>query len=104
MYPVKIDIKERKLHIIWDDKSESLIPLAVLRRNCPCAHCVTERHNKPENYIPLLSTASLTLKDIKPVGSYALQLNWQDEHDSGIYNYDFLRALSFNSENIQAGL
>jgi DUF971 family protein len=64
LYPVKIDIKERKLHITWDDKSECLIPLAVLRRNCPCAHCITERQNRLSNYIPLLSTASLTLKEI----------------------------------------
>ncbi|RPI16657.1 MAG: DUF971 domain-containing protein [Ignavibacteriae bacterium] len=94
MFPVKIDVQEKKtLHIIWDDKTESLIPLAVLRRNCPCAYCVTERLNRLPSYIPLMSTAQRTLRDIKPVGTYAIQLYWQDDHDDGIYNYEFLKEL-----------
>lgn len=94
MSPVKIRVLEDKnLFIQWDDKSESLIPLAVLRRNCPCATCMTERENKPSTYIPLLSHVQMILNNIEPVGSYAIRFFWQDGHDDGIYNYQLLKRL-----------
>ncbi len=68
-----------------------MLQLANLRKNCPCANCLAERLNRPETYIPLLASAQLTVKDIKQVGSYAIQLTWQDGHDSGIYTYDKLK-------------
>lgn len=94
MLPVKIKVLDKKnLFIQWDDSSESLISLAILRRNCPCANCMMERENKPATYIPLLSHVQMTLSNIEPVGSYAIRFYWQDGHDDGIYNYELLRAL-----------
>lgn len=94
MYPVKINLKDKKiLHIVWDDKAESFISLAVLRKNCPCANCTIERQNRLPSYIPLMSDTQKTLTDIKQVGTYAIQLYWQDGHDDGIYNFEFLREL-----------
>lgn len=93
MSPKKIKVDDKKiLFILWDDKSESRIPLVKLRKECPCANCVTDRQKQPANYIPLLSNAQLTLKDIKVVGSYAIQLVWQDGHDEGIYSFEFLKG------------
>jgi DUF971 family protein len=90
--PSKISIKDsRFLHIVWSDGSESMLLIPNLRKNCPCAVCLTERTEKPSTYIPLLSSAQVTLRDIKPVGSYAIQLVWHDGHDSGIYTYDKLK-------------
>jgi len=92
MAPKKIKVINKKLQIAWDDDSESLIPLVELRKYCPCANCVIERKNRPGNYIPLLSTMQITLKDIKVIGNYALLLTWGDGHDEGIYSYEFLKA------------
>lgn len=90
--PNKINIKDnRYLHIEWSDDGESMLLIANLRKSCPCAACLTERANKTATYIPLLSSAQLTLKGIKAVGTYAIQLTWQDGHDSGIYSYDKLK-------------
>lgn len=94
MTPIKIKVLDKKnLSIQWDDNGESMIPLAVLRRNCPCANCMMERENKPATYIPLLSHVQMTLTNIEPVGTYAIRFYWQDGHDDGIYNYELLRAL-----------
>jgi DUF971 family protein len=90
--PLKIKIKDsRYLYIQWDDSSETMLQLANLRKSCPCASCINERLNRPATYIPLLATPQLTIKDIKQVGTYAIQLTWQDGHDSGIYTYDKLK-------------
>jgi DUF971 family protein len=92
MIPIKISIKDKRfLNIQWDDATESMLALANLRKNCPCANCLKERENQKPNYIPLLSSVHLTLKDIKVVGNYAVQLVWQDGHDSGIYSYEKLK-------------
>lgn len=94
MTPVKIKVKDKKnLYILWDDNSESMVLLSELRKRCPCANCQAERQKRASSYIPLYSTVQLTLKDIRVVGSYALQLYWQDGHDTGIYIYDFLKQL-----------
>ncbi|MBZ0201716.1 MAG: DUF971 domain-containing protein [Ignavibacteria bacterium] len=90
--PVKINIRDsRYLCINWDDGSESMLQLANLRKSCPCASCVAEKLNKPASYIPLLASPQLTIRDIKMVGYYAVQIVWQDGHDSGIYTYEKLR-------------
>lgn len=92
MNPVKIAIKDKRyLHILWEDNSESMLLLANLRKNCPCATCVSEREKRASTFIPLLSSVELTIKDIQPLGTYAIQLFWQDGHSTGIYTYDKLK-------------
>lgn len=94
MNPRKISVKENKfLYVLWDDDSENFIPLLSLKKNCPCAECLTDRHHRPANYIPLFSSVSLTLSKIEIVGSYAIRLFWQDGHNSGIYSFDSLKNL-----------
>ncbi len=68
-----------------------MLQLSNLRKSCPCASCVADKENRPATYIPLLSTAQLTVKDIKMVGNYAVQIVWQDGHDTGIYTFDKLK-------------
>lgn len=92
MKPRKISVdKNKTLNIIWEDKSNSIILLSELRKNCPCAECLTDRHHRPANYIPLFSSVSLTLSKVETVGNYAVRLFWQDGHNSGIYSFDTLK-------------
>lgn len=95
MTPRKISVKDKKfLYILWDNGEESKIILSNLRKNCPCANCMVDRQRRPSSYIPLLSGIQTTLKDIKIIGNYALQLIWQDGHDLGIYSFEVLKKLS----------
>lgn len=95
MTPVIIKVEDNSvLYIQWEDKSDQRITLKKLRENCPCAICLTERYNRPETYIPLFSKLSVTIKDIKLTGSYAIQIFWGDGHNTGIYTYEYLRQLS----------
>jgi len=92
MQAQKISVKDKRyLHIIWEDESESIILLANLRKNCPCAMCREEREKRSASYVPLYSDAQNTIIDIKPVGTYAIQLYWKDGHNTGIYTYDKLK-------------
>lgn len=94
MTPVQIQIRDKKyLHIKWDDNTESLIKLANLRRYCPCAVCNAEREEQGPDYIPIYNTVQVTIKDIKVIGYYALNIKWEDGHSTGIYEYERLKGL-----------
>lgn len=98
MYPVKIKlIDQKKLLIIWDDGKEDSIDLKELRKNCPCATCLSERDKQSKMYIPLFAENQITIKSIDQVGNYAIQINWNDGHNSGIYEYSFLKNYFFKT-------
>jgi DUF971 family protein len=95
MQPVQIKVNgNNHLLIKWDDKSESSIGLKKLRKLCPCATCITERENQSKSYIPLLMEDQFKVKSINQVGSYAISIAWKDGHNTGIYEYPFLKKLA----------
>lgn len=99
MYPIKIKlIEKKKLLIIWDDKNESVLELRELRKRCPCATCLAERDKQSKMYIPLFAENQVTVKSINQVGNYALQITWNDGHNTGIYEYNFLKNFSEKSK------
>jgi DUF971 family protein len=97
MRPVDLQPIGDVLAIKWDDHHESFIPLASLRRACPCAGCKGETdvmgnlHRGPERP---LSPASFQLTRFAPVGTYAIQPVWGDGHSSGIFSFDYLRHIA----------
>jgi DUF971 family protein len=71
----------------------------MLRAKCPCALCKTVREEQsskkslltilPGNYSGKISVVSAKL-----VGNYALQIEWSDDHGSGIYSFSYLREIA----------
>ena len=97
MIPLQINIIEKtKLHIKWDDETESKIDIKYLRDECPCASCKGETVLL-KTYRPAKPTAdkpeSFKIKNIQPVGEYAIQITWKDGHDTGLYTWDYLKEL-----------
>ena len=82
--------------IAWEDVSGQ-IALADLRRLCPCALCddlrAQQRNLGGLHMIADVEMPSAVLTDVVAVGNYAIQLRWQDGHDTGIYTYAYLREL-----------
>lgn len=98
--PVEINLsRTRHLRIRWADGHESVLPLAVLRRACPCASCRDERRKPlPGGGLPVIPDAAaqarmVAAERVELVGHYALRVVWQDGHDTGIYGFELLRAL-----------
>lgn len=85
-----------ELALRWNDNAESYFPLELLRRACPCAACGGEPDVLGRLVRPEVSydERSFQLRSWKPVGGYAVQLQWQDGHDSGIYSFTYLRRLA----------
>ncbi len=98
MQPSKVYLIDREsLWIRWDDNSETEIPLKKLREFCPCATCLAERANQSSTFIPLMLSSQTEVKNIEQVGTYAIQITWKDGHNTGIYEYPFLRSLAEQS-------
>jgi DUF971 family protein len=95
MTPIKIKVIDKKdLQIIWDEGNEDLLNLRQLRKLCPCATCLSERVKQSNLYIPVFSENQITVRSIVQVGKYAIQINWNDGHNTGIYEYVFLKNFS----------
>lgn len=92
MIPKKIKLVDNDfLYIKWDDDSEQKIKLANLRYNCPCALCENEKLERSSKYIPIYSDEQIQIKEIKLIGNYAVNIVWKDNHDTGIYDFDYLK-------------
>jgi DUF971 family protein len=101
--------------IIWSDGHVSHFDFAYLRDHCPCAMCNDEREKKAQgqpkdeqlrkehagkSVAPVLSSPLLPLYKPKlsaraahAVGNYALQIDFNDGHTTGIYSFDYLRTI-----------
>jgi len=86
-----------ELAVVWADGREDYFALETLRRNCPCAMCRGERdllgniHRGPER--PLTPRSFQAVRH-RRVGGYALQIDWADGHNDGIYSWETLRQLA----------
>jgi DUF971 family protein len=103
------------IDIIWADNHASHYDFIYLREECPCAMCNDERQKKaagqqkdmrlkkenpalgaaPVVSSPLLPMfkPKLTAKAAHAVGNYALQIDFNDGHMTGIFSFDFLRTI-----------
>ncbi len=81
--------------VAWEDGHQSLYPHELLRQNCPCALC---RENPPvtiveSNPFQIVGKPSIKASRAAPIGNYAIQFFWNDQHSTGIYTYSYLRDL-----------
>jgi DUF971 family protein len=99
--PISITANRNEMEVViqWDDHHTSNYPFELLRLGCPCAEC-RGGHDKmgsepdPEVFGKHLNDGLVVrLKNIVGVGSYAISPIWEDNHDYGIYNWHYLRAL-----------
>lgn len=100
IFPKQIKLSEQKdnLLIIWNDDSINSISLLKLRKLCPCATCLTEKENQSPTYIPLFAENQIKIKNINQVGNYAISILWHDRHNTGIYEFPYLKLICEKSD------
>jgi DUF971 family protein len=95
--PKNVMVVGQELVIVWDDGREDYVGLEKLRRNCPCAMCKGERdilgnvYRGPQRP---LTERSFQAVAHRRVGGYALQIDWADGHNDGIYSWETLRQIA----------
>lgn len=83
----------RTLFIAWADGAESLVDVRALRLACGCASCVDEWSGE-SRLAPDSVPADVAPVGIQSVGRYAIQIEWSDGHNTGIYPFERLRKLA----------
>ena len=79
----------------WSDGHEATYSYAYLRQRCPCATC---RDTPPTVKVtpdpfPIHGKDVIKVTGAAPVGHYAIQFNFNDNHATGIYSYVYLREI-----------
>jgi DUF971 family protein len=113
--PIPIDQRKKplaiKIHvssgegvdITWADNHVSHYDFPYLRDECPCATC-NEKRDQEQRHAgaksPVLSSPALPMfkpkvraQSATQVGNYAVQINFNDGHNTGIFSYDHLRTI-----------
>lgn len=98
MIPKQIKIENKNsIKIIFQNERIINISLKYLRDECPCASCKGEtillRTYKPAKP-PVAHPEMYNVKNITTVGGYAIQIEWKDGHNTGIYSWDYLLQLA----------
>jgi len=92
---LKVQLKEQKLTVTWANGQTNEFSLAKLRSVCPCAACRGEREASSANPLAILKSdpTGVRVTGARLMGNYAIQFDWSDGHNTGIFDFRFLREL-----------
>ncbi len=95
--PTEITLHQqsRQLEIAFEDGARYRFPFEFLRVYSPSAEV---RGHGPGQEVLQVGKQNVNLIEVVPVGSYALKLVFDDEHDSGLYTWDYLYELGKNQD------
>lgn len=80
----------RRLDVHWADGTISRLSVATLRAGSRSADTV----RAAVDALPPALPDDLAIRDVLPVGAYAVNLVFSDGHDRGIFPWPYLRALA----------
>lgn len=84
---------EQRIHFAWSDGRNTSISHFDLRLACKCAECVDENSGtqvlQKKDVDP-----HIVAEQIRPIGLYAIGIDWSDGHSSGIYSYQMLQQIT----------
>jgi DUF971 family protein len=100
-WPTEIKLHQisRILEISFNDGSSYQLPCEYLRVFTPSAEAVG---HGPGQEILQTGKEDVTIKEIKPVGNYAITPLFSDGHNSGVYTWNYLYQLGSEYQTLWA--
>lgn len=92
---IKLHQKSRLLEISFDDGATYQLPCEYLRVYSPSAEV---RGHGPGQEVLQLGKEGVNITAIEPVGTYAVKLEFDDGHNTGLYSWQTLYDLGANQE------
>jgi len=87
--------KARELELTYADGNSHRLAVEYLRVFSPSAEV---RGHHPSQAVLQVGKKDVGLKNIEPVGRYAVKLAFDDGHDSGLYSWEYLYELIQNQD------
>jgi DUF971 family protein len=84
---------QKMLELVFSDGFRATVAARTLRQLCPCAECVEEWSGKRTFDIETIPT-EMKIIEVSPVGNYAITFTFGDLHRTGIFQWEYLRALA----------
>ena len=97
---IKIHTQSKTVELIYSDKESHTLSCEYLRVYSPSAE--VQGHGPGEEVLQL-AKEEVNITAIEPVGNYAIKLEFDDGHNTGIYSWDTLYILGQNQEEMWAG-
>ncbi len=92
---IKLHTQSKTLELVYSGSERYELSCEYLRVYSPSAEV---KGHGPGQEVLQTGKTNVTINAIEPVGNYALQLFFSDDHDSGIYSWDYLYQLGTNKE------
>jgi DUF971 family protein len=92
---IKLHQQSKVLEISFDDGSTFNLPCEYLRVYSPSAEV---RGHGPGQEVLQVGKEDVNITNIEPIGNYAIKLEFDDGHNTGLYSWDTLYQLGANHE------
>ena len=92
---IKLHQKSRVMEIAFSDGRSFRLPYEFLRVHSPSAEV---RGHGPGQEVLQTGKREVEIRNLEPVGSYAVQPAFSDGHSTGIYSWDYLYELGEKQE------
>jgi DUF971 family protein len=89
--------KSRVMEIAFSDGQSFRLPYELLRVYSPSAEV---RGHGPGQDVLQTGKRNVEIRALEPVGSYAVQPQFSDGHNTGIYSWEYLYELGHNQEKL----
>lgn len=87
---IRLHQASRLLEVTFDDGARYSLPCEFLRVYSPSAEV---RGHGPGQEVLQTGKEDVNIVGIEPVGLYAVKLIFSDEHDTGLYSWDYLHEI-----------
>ena len=97
--PTDIRVKraDKVLEITFDDGRHFSLPAEFLRVHSPSAEV---QGHSPEERQVVAGRRHVGILGVEPVGQYALRIDFDDLHDTGIYSWQYLYHVGCHKDEI----
>ena len=87
---IRLSKDRRTLTVTFDNTESHALPAEYLRVFSPSAEV---QGHSPEQRVTVGGKAAVEILKVEPVGNYAVRLNFDDLHNTGIFTWSYLRKL-----------
>lgn len=94
---IKLHQQSRLLEIIFDDGACFQLPYEFLRVYSPSAE--VRGHGAGQETLQV-GKQNVGIREVLPVGNYAIKIVFDDGHDSGLYSWDYFYKLGRNQAQL----
>jgi DUF971 family protein len=94
---IKLRQRSRLLEVSFDDGKRFELPFEFLRVHSPSAEV---QGHSPDQRVLVVDKQNVGIREVEPIGQYAVKLSFDDGHDTGLFTWKYLHQLGSQREQL----